>query len=149
MKRHRRASLQAQLASVPLFAALTDEQLQVLATHAIRAHEPAGMIFSKEGERGDEFVVVLEGQVEVRRGTELLATLGPGDYVGEIALLDKRARRTATVIARTPVVVAYLTRHDFALLLADSSEVSATITETAAERSSHHIDVDTRADEDR
>jgi len=151
MKWRRRPSFPEQLASVPLFAELTDEQLHGLASRATRAHEPAGMVFSKEGERGDELVVVLEGQVEVRRGNEVLATLGPGDYVGEMALLDDSARRNATVVARTPVVVAYVARHDFELLLDDSPDVSATITDAAAARSPRPVggvDADAVADED-
>ena len=140
MKRRNRPSFEEQLAGVPLFAALTQEQLHALATRAMRAHEPAGMVFSKEGERGDELVVILEGEVEVRHGDELLATLTAGDYVGEMALLDDAARRNATVVARTSVVVAYVARHDFALLLDDAPAVSATIADTVADRSARAVE---------
>ena len=77
------------------------------------------MTFSKEGERGDELVVILEGEVEVRRDGAVLARLGPGEIVGEVALLDDAARRTATVIACTPVAVAYISRHDVEYLTAE------------------------------
>ncbi|MFI5053720.1 MAG: cyclic nucleotide-binding domain-containing protein [Acidimicrobiia bacterium] len=132
-KRHR-VSFEEQLASVPLLAALSSVQLQAMAHRATRAHEPTGMIFSKEGERGDELVVILEGEVQVRHDDEVLATLGPGEFVGEMALLDDASRRTATVVARTPVVVAYIGRHDFDVLLEDSPEVAAMIHETIATR---------------
>jgi CRP-like cAMP-binding protein len=92
---------------------LSDTKLAELSRRATRAHEPAGMTFSKEGERGDELVIILDGEVEVRHDGELLGVLGQGDFVGEVALLAESARRTATVVARTPVVVAYIGRHDF------------------------------------
>ena len=69
-------------------------------------------MFSREAERGDELVIILEGEVEVPHDGALLAVLGPGDFVGEVALLGHSGRRTATVIARTPVAVAHIRRHD-------------------------------------
>ena len=116
--RRSRESFEAELATVPLFQALSDAQLAELARRATRAREPAGMTFSKEGERGDELVIILDGDVEVRHDGARLGVLGPGDFVGEVALLDESARRTATVVALTPVVVAYIGRHDFEYLAA-------------------------------
>ena len=116
--RRSRQSFEVELAAVPVFHGFSDAQLEELSRRAMRAHEPAGMTFSKEGERGDELVILLDGEVEVRHDGALLGVLGPGDFVGEVALLDDSARRTATVVARTPVVVAYLGRHDFEYLTA-------------------------------
>jgi CRP-like cAMP-binding protein len=116
--RRSRESFEAELSTVPVFRDLAGPQRADLARRATRAREPAGMVFSKEGERGDELVVILDGQVEVRHDGALLGVLGPGDFVGEVALLDDAARRTATVVARTPVVVAYIGRHDFQFLTA-------------------------------
>ena len=83
------------------------------------------MVLTKEGERGDELLVLLEGRVEVRRGDIVLARLGPGDHFGEMALVDDTARRSATVVAVTPVVVAYLSRHHLDTLLATNPSVRA------------------------
>ena len=116
--RRSRKSFEAELAAVPVLRELSDAQLTELARRATRAHEPAGMTFSTEGERGDELVIILDGDVEVCHDGSLLGVLGPGDFVGEVALLDETARRTATVVARTPVVVAYIGRHDFEYLTA-------------------------------
>jgi CRP/FNR family cyclic AMP-dependent transcriptional regulator len=113
VRRQKLAAFAAELATVPVFATLTDGQRSELAQRATRAQEPAGMLFAKEGERGDELVVILQGEVEVRHDGAVLATLGPGDIVGELALVDDAKRRTATVVARTAVVVAYVGRHDF------------------------------------
>jgi CRP-like cAMP-binding protein len=111
------AEFERELAAAPLFAAFDAEQVHDLARAATRVHEPKGMVFSKEGERGDELVILLEGEVEVRHDDTVLATLGPGDHFGEMALLDDSARRSASVVAVTPVVVAYVSRHHFDALL--------------------------------
>jgi CRP/FNR family cyclic AMP-dependent transcriptional regulator len=60
-------------------------------------------------------------------------TLGPGDYVGEIALLGRQPR-TATVVATTPVIIEVLDRREFATLLTDNPELSAELLSTMAER---------------
>ena len=116
-----------ELAASKLFSAFTPEQVHELARTATRVHEPKGMVFAKEGERGDELIVVLEGEVEVRRDGQALATLGAGEHVGEMALLDDTARRSATVVAATPVVVAYVSRHHFDALLAENPDLRDTV----------------------
>lgn len=79
-------------------------------------------------------VVVLDGAVEVRRDGQVLATLGPGDHVGEMALLAERPIRTATVVAASPVVVAYVARHDVEVVLAEAPAVLAELRATIAAR---------------
>src|SRR6266536_5354179 len=87
---------------------------------------PAGQVLTTEGQRGYEFFIVLEGEVEVRQGDRVIATRRTGDYVGEIALLDERPR-TATVVATTPVSVEVLSRGEFMSLLAEVPELSGQI----------------------
>jgi CRP/FNR family transcriptional regulator, cyclic AMP receptor protein len=135
MKNRKQASFEAQLSAVPLFATLSETQLHAMASRAVLAREPAGTTFTKEGERGDELVVILEGEVQVRHGERVLATLGPGDFVGEMALIDNAARRTATVIAHTNVVVVYVSRHDFEALVENVPEAAAYIAATMKDRS--------------
>jgi CRP-like cAMP-binding protein len=131
----RQATFERELAASTLFAALSPEQIQHLARTAMRVHEPKGMVFSKQGERGDEIAVLLEGAVEVRHAGAVLAQLGPGDHFGEMALLDDTARRSATVVAVTPVVVAYVSRHHFDTLLAANPSVRAAVERVLRERS--------------
>ncbi len=98
-----------------------------------RLDEPAGKVLTREGQQGYEFFIVLEGEVEVRHRDRLVATRGPGEYVGEIALLDKRPR-SATVVATTPVLVEVLSRREFMGLLAEAPELSEQIMATMAQR---------------
>ena len=81
---------------------------------------------------------MLDGEVEVRQAGRVLGTLGAGDYIGEIALLDERARRTATIITTQAVRVAFLGRTEFNALLAEMPELSELIRATMTERLAAH-----------
>ncbi len=131
MDRH--AWIDEQLAQVPLFEGLSKKQLRRISSLMTRIDRPAGQILTTEGQRGSEFFIVLEGEVEVRQGDRVIATRRPGDYVGEIALLDKRPR-TATVVATTPVSVEVLSRREFVSLLAEVPQLSEQIMATMARR---------------
>jgi len=121
------------LAKVPLFNGLSKKQLREVSSLATRLDEAAGTQLTKEGQVGNEFIIVLEGEIEIRRGDEVVATRGPGSYVGEIALLDNRPR-TATVVAKTPVVIEVIGRREFRTLLADAPELQQEIMNTMAQR---------------
>jgi CRP/FNR family transcriptional regulator, cyclic AMP receptor protein len=131
MDRH--ARIDEQLAAVPLFEGLSKKQLRRISSLMTRLELPAGKALTREGQQGYEFFIVLEGEVEVRHGDRVVATRGPGEYVGEIALLDKRPR-TATVVAATSVSVEVLSRREFVSLLAQASELSEQILATMAQR---------------
>lgn len=132
--RFRRVSLKEQLARLPLFEDLSEVDLDHVARLAVRVRQPAGEILIKEAEPGNEFLIVVEGQVEVVHDDRAVTTLGPGDFLGEVALLDARANRTATVTARTPVTIAFVSRRDFSRLLSELPELARQIRETAARR---------------
>jgi CRP/FNR family transcriptional regulator, cyclic AMP receptor protein len=131
MDRH--AWIDEQLAAVPLFEGLSKKQLRRISSLMTRLDRPAGKVLTREGEQGSEFFIVLEGEVEVRLGDRVVATRGPGEYVGEIALLDRRPR-TATVVATTPVSVEVLSRREFRSLLVQAPELSEQILATVAQR---------------
>jgi CRP-like cAMP-binding protein len=121
------------LERVPLFHGLSKKQLRLVASVATRLDEPAGAVLTREGQTGNEFIIVLEGDIEVRRGDRVVATRGPGTYVGEIALLDNRPR-TATVVAKTPVVIEVIARREFRGLLGETPELAEEIMATMAKR---------------
>jgi CRP-like cAMP-binding protein len=90
------------LKRAPLFEGLSRKQLTHLARLNDDLETPAGTVLCKEGSRGREFFVIVGGEAEVTRGGRHLATVGAGDFFGEIALND-RVNRTATVTALTPL----------------------------------------------
>ena len=134
MRHRQREAFARELRAVPVFAVLDEDDLAEVAANATRAKEPRGMTFSREGERGDELVVVLEGSIEVRHGDVVVATLGSGEIAGEMALVTDTARRNASLVAVSPVVVAYLSRHHFDALVARHEPFAAAVRATIAAR---------------
>jgi CRP/FNR family cyclic AMP-dependent transcriptional regulator len=131
MDRHDR--VEARLADVPLFAGLSKKELRTIAHLATYLEEPAGTVLTAEGETGNEFIIVLEGQVDVLQGGEVIATRGAGDYFGEIALMDHRPR-TATIVAKSPVEIEVIGRQEFTGMLAEVPELAGKIMATMAQR---------------
>jgi MFS family permease len=100
------------LRSLPLFAPLPPATLEHLAGNLVRVPAAAGTEITRQGDVGDRFYLVDEGEVEVISDGEVVSTLGPGDYFGEIALL-RDVPRTATVTARTDAALLALERDEF------------------------------------
>ena len=100
------------LTGIPIFSPLPGTSLEQLATRLVPLRLEPGTVIVREGDAGDRFYIVAEGEVDVTQSGAALTQLGPGGYFGEIALLRDIAR-TATVTARTNVVVYALDREDF------------------------------------
>ena len=103
-RHHERPDLATDLESMALFAGLTPEEVDDVARSIRERDVRAGKVLIKQGQWGHELLVVLAGEVEVRRDDEILAVQGPGSVVGETAVLND-ARRNASVVARTDVRV--------------------------------------------
>src|SRR2546421_5308468 len=99
------------LKSIPLFAPIGDDELFAIAPFAEERTVEAGTVLVKEGQFSYEFMAIEEGQAEVTRGGEHVADLGPGDFFGEIGLLE-RVLRTATVTAKSDMRLITLTGWD-------------------------------------
>ena len=113
-----RSDLQQGLASVGLFSSCSKRDLAIVARHAETATVPAGTKLTEEGAPGDAFFFILDGQATVLRSGRPVARLGPGDFFGELALLDP-APRNATVVADTDVTVGVLGARVFRAILRD------------------------------
>jgi hypothetical protein len=100
------------LTAIPIFAPLPGPSLDHLAGRLVPLQFDAGTVIIREGEEGDRFYIVAEGTVDVTSGGGNASTLGAGDHFGEIALI-RESPRTATVTAKTPVVLYALDRDDF------------------------------------
>jgi CRP-like cAMP-binding protein len=105
------------LGACPFFAGLSRGELLQLAKLTEDLEVDEGKVLTREGQSGSEFFVIIEGEVSVTKGGEEIRTLGPGDFFGEIALLEDTPR-TATVTAKTPLRFFVLTRQAFRSLLA-------------------------------
>ena len=82
----------AALSAVPLFAGITSESMVRLAEVAGELEVPAGSFIVRQGQVGTGLYVILSGSVRVLRGAEELAQLGPGDFFGELSVIDQRPR---------------------------------------------------------
>jgi CRP/FNR family cyclic AMP-dependent transcriptional regulator len=104
------------LAQVPLFSACSKKELQMLAKRAEDVKVDAGKVLVSEGSAGAEFFVILDGSAKVSRHGQEVATLGPSQFFGDLALLD-RAPRNATVTAVTPMELVVLGQREFSALI--------------------------------
>ncbi|MDQ1520267.1 MAG: family transcriptional regulator, cyclic receptor protein [Actinomycetota bacterium] len=100
------------LSHVPMFSKCSEQQLERLASNTSERAVNDGETIVREGEPGDEFFVIADGSAKVARGGQSVASLGPGDYFGELALLDP-APRGATVTASAPSNLLVLSRSTF------------------------------------
>ena len=130
---HRHDVLDKHLATVPIFQNLSKKQLRLISELATELDEPAGTVLIQEGNPGHEFIIVIEGEIEVRHGERVIGEYGPGSYVGE-ARAPRAPSRTATVVATTPVRLEIIAQREFAWLLQKFPELSQKVKETAAQR---------------
>ena len=118
---------------VPLFAHCSKRELALIARIADEIDLPTGKELTREGKPGREFLVLLEGTADVSKRGAHVAALGPGDFLGEIALLID-VPRTATVTTTTPVRALVVAAHHFRQVLARSPETRVKLVEALAER---------------
>ena len=100
------------LARVPLFKGLSKRDLEFLATRVDEVSLKAGQTVIREGQPTDAFFILVSGKVNVTRGGKPAAQLGPGDFFGEIGMLDQ-GPATATVVADGPVDAMVLSHAQF------------------------------------
>jgi CRP/FNR family cyclic AMP-dependent transcriptional regulator len=129
-----RASIDTTLAKIPLFKECTKKELQAVSRLVTPINVKAGKVLTKEGDAGREFMIIASGSATVKRKGRKIASLGPGDFFGELALLA-HVPRTATVIADTDMTVEALNRAEFATLLDESPTIARKVLAAVAKRS--------------
>jgi CRP-like cAMP-binding protein len=132
-----RDQLVDRLKEVPLFAGCSRGDLKLVARHTAQVDVPTDTVIVKEGERGDSFYIVMAGEATVRRKSgrinRKVATLGPGGYFGELALLYP-APRNASVIATQESTLAAIDVRVFRALLRDVPAMSEKLLANLARR---------------
>jgi CRP-like cAMP-binding protein len=123
----------ARLSTLPLFASLSPDELEHVAGWMELSEVSAGAQLVTEGAPGYVFFVIEEGTADVLQNGERLTELGPGDFFGEVAILDG-GRRTATVTATSPARVVAMFGTEFRQLEAELPTVADRIRATMAER---------------
>ncbi len=123
----------SRLANVPIFSGCSKRELAIIAHAAKEVSHKEGTVIAREGERGIGLFLILEGQCKVTIGGRTKAKLGPGDFFGEVALLDG-GPRTATVTALTPVRLVGITGWVFRGLLMEHPNIALKTLEAVAGR---------------
>jgi CRP/FNR family cyclic AMP-dependent transcriptional regulator len=121
------------LKAVPLFAGCSKAELQRIASLADELDLGDGATLIREGERGREFIVVVEGTVDVTRKGKKIRELGAGDFIGEIALVSD-VPRTATVTATSPVRLLVVTDRAFRGLVEQMPSIATKVLQSLGER---------------
>jgi CRP-like cAMP-binding protein len=130
LTRDRRTEL---LAAAPLFAGVDEDGLARIAEQSVEVEFPAGRVIVRQGEVGTGFFVIASGSARVVRDGETLATLGAGDFFGELSVLDG-GPRIAQVIAAEPTICLGLASWDLEAVIRDEPTVAMAILRTLATR---------------
>ena len=121
------------LKSVPLFAGCSKSELRELAKTADELDLRQGTVLTREGRPGREFFVLIDGTAEVTKKGKKIADLGPGDWLGEIALITD-SPRTATVTATSPVDVLVITDRRFRSVVETMPSIALKVLACVGER---------------
>jgi CRP-like cAMP-binding protein len=121
------------LSGIPLFSHLSMRQLRKLARNVVEHRYEAGATLVREGVRSATLFIVLEGDVKVVRNGRTISRRRPGEFFGEIAVIDGRPR-AATVVAETPIRCLVLERDSLRRLAASDPRVAWALLESLATR---------------
>ena len=124
---------QAALEGIDIFSELTRGQHRSAARLMTCVPVKAGRALTIEGQPGREFMIIVEGQASVRRDGRLVATLGPGEFFGEMSLIAG-APRSATVTAETDMLIETLNRREFSSMLDENPSLARKVLVGAVKR---------------
>ena len=118
---------------VPMFTDLGPHELDVIGQVATQLDFEAGKVLVREGTAAHEMFIVMEGELEVSRGGEHIADIGPGSFAGEMALLT-HAPRSATISTKTDVVTLHIDGRSFDTLLDEVPQLAVAMLPIVAAR---------------
>jgi CRP/FNR family cyclic AMP-dependent transcriptional regulator len=121
------------LGGVPIFEGLSSKELKAIAGSAKEVTHRQGSILARQGDAGAGFFLILDGTASVRIGDRKVNSMGPGDFFGEISLLDG-GPRTATVAAETDVTTLGLTSWTFKRLVEQNPSIASKMLKVMAQR---------------
>ncbi len=129
-------SAQDELRALDLFSETSRSEMALVARQLTMLRVPAGKVLVREGERGNEFMIIAEGVAEVRQGDRTIARIGRGDLVGEMALLERNGhgKRNATVTTLTDAVIYVGSPREFRQIIESAPSVAEKVQRTAASR---------------
>jgi CRP-like cAMP-binding protein len=128
------------LKHVPLLSELGGRELEEVGRLADEVDLPAGHVLIREGSSGSEFFVIVDGKIQIERGGRAIATLGPGDFLGEIALVSD-GPRTATATLETPAKLLVVGHREFHSLMDQFPSIRVCVLESLA-RKVRRLDLD-------
>jgi CRP/FNR family transcriptional regulator, cyclic AMP receptor protein len=131
MRHH--AALDDHLSNVPLFATMSLKEREAVRALLSEVDVPAGARLAREGAIGHEFFIIVSGTASVEHEGVHVADVGPGDYQGELSLLDG-GRRTATVTATSPMTVMVASQQEFNQLLDEHPTIARRMLPSLAAR---------------
>ena len=128
----------AKLDGLQLFDGLSRQQLEMIAQYAVEVDVPEGKVLVHDGALAWDFYVIEEGSAEVRHAqTTKLGTLGAGDFFGEIGVMASDQRRTASVVATSPMKAIRLTTHQLRTIADEMPDFAERLRVAIAEREQH------------
>jgi CRP-like cAMP-binding protein len=132
-QRPRQSDITNVLGRIPLFGDLAKSDLRLLSRLVTTAHVADGATVAEQGVLGREAMIIQSGTVAVRRAGREIARLGPGDFFGEMSLIN-RTPRTADVIATSDVTLLVMDAREFVALLEEHPKVAVKILKTVVAR---------------
>ncbi len=129
----RRSEKVEALGKIPLFSGFSRRYLNLIARHVDEVRVEKGRLLARQGGLAREGFLVVDGQARADRDGKLIARLGPGDFFGEMSLIDGKPR-SATVSAETPMVLLVIEARSFSALLGDAPPLQRKILVTLCER---------------
>lgn len=121
------------LSAVPLLTGCSKRELTHVAKAGSEITKAAGDVIADQGQMGREAFIILDGSVEIKRGGRKIASLGKGDVVGELSLLD-HGPRTASVVCETDCTLFVLDQRHFREVLEKNTSIALKLLATLAER---------------